>query len=169
MTIELQDQTSRLPRKSLLLIFFALQLALFLSFVDSTSVSTAAPHIAADLNASESISWIGTSFLVANTSFQIITSRFSDIFGRKLTLVSCLGLFALGDLLCGFAPNQIFLYCFRAVAGIGGGGINSLSMIIVSDCVNMRDRGFWQAILGIAIALGSAAGHNSCFSRLLFL
>lgn len=131
---------------------------------------------------------------MANTSFQIVSSRLSDIFGRKIVLLGALFLFVLGDLLCrsfcplcdghdrfvdvsyalcvhkadfrsglsrpsgGFAENAIWLYCCRAVAGIGGGGINSLSMIIVSDVVAMKDRGAAQGLLGIAISLGSGLG-----------
>ena len=140
----LQDQTSRLSKSKLMLVFFGLQIALFLSFIDSTSVSTAAPIIGQDLSASSSISWLGTAFLVANTAFQIITSRLSDCFGRKIVLIGALGLFAFGDLLCGFAKNKVWLYCARAIAGIGGGGINSLSMIIVSDVVSLEDRGKYQ-------------------------
>ncbi|KAK4705325.1 hypothetical protein P7C70_g880, partial [Phenoliferia sp. Uapishka_3] len=156
--IVLQDQTNRLHGSKLLVVFFGLQLALFLSFLDSTSVSTAIPDIGRDLNASASITWVGTSFLVANTSFQIVTSRLSDIFGRKIVLLGALALFVLGDLLCGFAKNAIWLYCCRAVAGIGGGGINSLCMIIMSDVVSLRDRGKYQGLLGIAISLGSGFG-----------
>ncbi|GAA5850102.1 hypothetical protein JCM8547_001011 [Rhodosporidiobolus lusitaniae] len=155
---QLQDQSSRLQGGQLMLVFFGLQLALFLSFLDSTSVSTAAPDIGRDLNASSSITWVGSAFLLANTSFQIVTSRLSDIFGRKAVLLGSLFLFVLGDLLCGFAQSGVWLYACRGIAGIGGGGINSLSMIIVSDVVSVRDRGKYQGLLGIAIALGSAVG-----------
>ncbi|KAI5475994.1 hypothetical protein MNV49_000507 [Pseudohyphozyma bogoriensis] len=156
--IVLQDQATRLTGRTLMLVFFALQLALFLSFLDSTSVSPALPVIGRELNASESIAWLGTSFLVANTSFQIVTSRLSDIFGRKIVLIGSLGLLILGDLLCGFAKNAVWLYITRGIAGIGGGGINSLCMIIMSDIVSLRDRGKFQGYLGIAISLGSAVG-----------
>ncbi|WWC94377.1 hypothetical protein V866_001219 [Kwoniella sp. B9012] len=154
----LTDQTTRLPKSKLLLLFLGLQIALFLSFIDSTSVSTILPIVGADLNATSSITWAGTAFLVANTSFQVITSRLSDCFGRKIVLLGSLFLFALGDLLAGFATNKVWLYCARAVAGIGGGGINSLSMIIMSDVVTLRERGQYQSLLGIGIALGSGVG-----------
>lgn len=150
----LHDQSSRLPTAKLLVIFLGLQLALFLSFLDSTSVSTAAPIIGRDLNASDSISWVGTSFLVANTSFQIVTSRLSDIFRRKIVLVGSLAFFVVGNLLCGFAQNAIWLYCCRAIAGAGGGGINSLSMIIMSDVVAMKDRGMYQGCVGLSFSKG---------------
>ncbi|WVF66413.1 hypothetical protein IAT40_001153 [Kwoniella sp. CBS 6097] len=154
----LVDQTTRLSKSKLLLLCFGLQTALFLSFIDSTSVSTILPIVGADLDAANSITWAGTAFLVANTSFQIITSRLSDCFGRKIVLLGSLFLFALGDLLAGFARNKVWLYCARAVAGIGGGGINSLSMIIMSDVVTLRERGKYQSLLGVGIAMGSGVG-----------
>ncbi|GAA5832182.1 hypothetical protein JCM11251_004270 [Rhodosporidiobolus azoricus] len=154
----LQDQSSRLQGGQLMLVFFGLQLALFLSFLDSTSVSTAVPEIGRDLNSSSSITWVGSAFLLANTAFQIVTSRLSDIFGRKVVLLGSLCLFVFGDLMCGFAKSGTWLYACRGIAGIGGGGINSLSMIIVSDVVSVRDRGKYQGLLGIAIAAGSAIG-----------
>jgi MFS family permease len=91
--------------------------------------------------------------LVTNvsTTFQLIWGRFSDIFGRKNILLVCLGIFTLGDLLCGFARTEIQLYVFRAIAGIGGGGINSLCMIIVSDICSLKDRG--KVVLKISCGL----------------
>lgn len=150
-----QDQSVRLPKAKLLIIIFGLQIALFISFIDSTSVSTILPIIGRDLDAAESVTWAGTAFLVANTSFQIITSRLSDVFGRKIVLLGSLFLFGFGDLLAGFAQNKVWLYTARAVAGIGGGGINSLSMIILSDVVTVRERGKYLSLLGIGIASGS--------------
>jgi len=88
--IQLQDQSATLPTTKLLLLFLGLQIALFLSFVDSTSVSTILPVIGNELDAAESITWAGTAFLVANTSFQIVTSRLSDCFGRKIVLIGSL-------------------------------------------------------------------------------
>ncbi|KAH9487281.1 MFS transporter M2 [Psilocybe cubensis] len=156
--VEIQDQTSRLTGIQLLIVFLGLNLALLISFLDSTSVSTALPDIASDLKAGNSISWTGTSFLVANTGFQIITARLSDIFGRKAVLISCLFLFGFGDLLCGFATSEAWLYACRSIAGIGGGGINSLTMIILSDIVSIEKRAKYQGLLGISIALGSGIG-----------
>jgi MFS family permease len=86
--VQVQDQTVRLSQTKLLLLLFGLQVALFCSFIDSTSVSTILPVIADDLGAAASITWAGTAFLIANTSFQIITSRLSDCFGRKIVLLS---------------------------------------------------------------------------------
>lgn len=121
-----------------------LSICLFVSFIDQTSVSTATPAIAGDLDTGTATSWIGTSFLIASTAFQLINGRLSDIFGRKGLLLVCLALLALGDLGCGFAQTGAQLFALRAIAGIGGGGINSLVMIIVSDITTLQNRGKYQ-------------------------
>ncbi|KAG9186872.1 hypothetical protein G6011_09980 [Alternaria panax] len=136
----------------------ALSVCLFVSFIDQTSVSTATPAIAVDLNTGTATSWIGTSFLIASTAFQLINGRLSDIFGRKNMLLISLTLMALGDLGCGFARTAVQLFVLRAIAGIGGGGINSLVMIIVSDITTLQNRGKYQGWLGAIIALGNGVG-----------
>lgn len=140
-------QTNALSPKRLLVAIPALSVALFVSFIDSTSVSTSIPAISADLDTGTATSWIGSSFLVASTAFQLINGRLSDIFGRKNCLLLCLALLAIGDVGCGFSRSQGMLFAFRSIAGIGGGGINSLAMIIVSDIVTIEDRGKYQGEL----------------------
>jgi hypothetical protein len=85
--LDTQDYTHRYSFSRLIIILGCLAFALFVSFIDQTSVSTALPAIAKSLNAYDSISWVGTSFLVASTSFQLINGRLSDIFGRKNCLM----------------------------------------------------------------------------------
>ncbi|KAG9101582.1 hypothetical protein FRC06_002810, partial [Ceratobasidium sp. 370] len=121
-------------------------------------VSTVLPAIAHDLGAADRINWVGISFLVATTSSQIVIARLSDIFGRKFILISVIILFTIGNLLCGFAQSAVWLFVARAISGIGGGGINSLCMIIMSDIVSLKERGKYQGFLGAAIALGSGVG-----------
>lgn len=153
-----QDQSLLLSPKRRIVIFISLALSLFVSFLDQTSVSTSMPAIGRDLNASSTISWVGTSFLIANTAFQLVNGRLSDIFGRKGCLMTSLALLAFGDLLCGFAQTSIQLFVFRAIAGIGAGGVNSLVMVIVSDMVTLRERGKYQGYLETFIALGNGIG-----------
>jgi sugar phosphate permease len=105
--LSMQDQTSRLPMRQLLIVFFGLALSLLLSFLDQTSVSTALPSMAREFDAASEVSWVGTSFLIANTSMQILYGRLSDVFGRKVVLISAIVLFAVGNLLCGFAQSMV--------------------------------------------------------------
>jgi sugar phosphate permease len=105
--LSIQDQTSRLPLRKLLIVFFGLAISLLLSFLDMTSVSIALPSMAREFQSASEVSWVGTSFLIANASMQILYGRLSDVFGRKAVLISAIGLFALGNLLCGFAQSMV--------------------------------------------------------------
>ena len=144
----LHDQTQILPFRELLVVFFIMALSLCVCFIDQNSIGVLLPDIANDLHAQSTISWAGTSALIANTVFQVLYGRLSDLFGRKWVLVSALVLLSLSDLVCGLAPNSTVLYVFRGLAGIAGGGITSLTMMIVSDVVTLRQRGKYQGILG---------------------
>jgi Na+/melibiose symporter-like transporter len=139
-------QRNAMSTKRLMIAIPALSVCLFVSFVDQTSVSTATPAIAQALDTGAATSWIGTSFLIASTAFQLINGRLSDIFGRKNLLLICLALMGLGDLGCGFAQTANQLFALRSIAGIGGGGINSLVMIIVSDITTLQNRGKYQGM-----------------------
>ncbi|KAK9899515.1 MFS general substrate transporter [Cystobasidium minutum MCA 4210] len=156
--ISFDDQTSRLSRSKLVVVFLGLSFTIFLSLADQVTVATAAPVIGKALEAGESIAWVGTSYLIANTSSQLIYGRFSDIFGRKLCLLVAITLLVIGNLICGFSNTPAMLYVFRSIAGIGGGGMTNLSMVIVSDVVSLEERGKWQGILSAGAAAGSAAG-----------
>ena len=103
----IQDQSSRLPLKKLLIVFFGLAISLMLAFLDQTSVSTALPSVAREFDAASEVSWVGTSFLIANTSMQILYGRLSDVFGRKVVLMSAITLFAIGNLCCGFSQSMV--------------------------------------------------------------
>ncbi|CAJ2506907.1 Uu.00g080930.m01.CDS01 [Anthostomella pinea] len=154
----LHDQTDLLPLGKLLVVFASLSLTLLIQFIDQNGIGVALPTIAADLNAASTISWAGTSSLIANTTFQMLYGRLSDIFGRKRVYLGAIALLSLAALLCGLARNSAMFFVFRGVAGIGGGGITNLSMIIVSDVVTLEQRGKYQGILGACVGLGNVAG-----------
>jgi MFS family permease len=154
----LHDQTNILPRAQLLVVFATLSITLLIAFIDQNGISITLPTIAADLDAANTISWAGTSSLLANTTFQMLYGRLSDIFGRKNVFLTAIGLLAVADLLCGLAQNPTMFYVFRGVAGIGGGGITNLAMIIVSDTVTLEQRGKYQGIIGAMVGLGNVGG-----------
>jgi hypothetical protein len=130
-------QRDAMSSKRLMVAIPALSVCLFVSFIDQTSVSTATPAIAEALNTGAATSWIGSSFLISSTAFQLINGRLSDIFGRKSLLLICLALMAIGDLGCGFSKTAVQLFVLRSIAGIGGGGINSL--VMVSACLSLSN------------------------------
>lgn len=147
-----------LPLKKLIPCLLACALCLFCGFCDQTGVTVALPHIAESLHAQNSINWAGTSSLLANTVSQVLFGRFADIFGRKQMLIFSLTLLTISNLLCGFATVGPEFYVFRAMAGIGSGGISSLAMVIVSDVVTLKQRGKYQGILGTFVGMGNSLG-----------
>lgn len=157
-TYRLDDQTQRLPFARLMTVYLCLATCVFVSFLDVNSTTTSLPVIAKALNAQNSITWAGASYLIAYAAFQVLYGRMSDIFGRKPILLLSMGMLIFGDILCGFAKNATWLYVCRALSGIGGGGITSLVLIIVSDMVSLKERGKYQGMLSVAIGLGSATG-----------
>lgn len=154
----IQDQTDLLPKRQLLVVFTGLALALLTTYIDQNSIGVVLPTIGHDLNSSRTIIWAGTSSLIANTAFQPLYGRLSDIIGRKWMLVGCLCILALGDLLCGFAQTGPQFYAFRGISGMANGGIMALVMMIVSDVVTLEQRGKYQGVLGSCVGLGNTIG-----------
>lgn len=173
----IHDQTNLLPKRELLIVFSALSISLFICFVDQNGVGVALPTIARDLNAQSTVSWAGTSALIANTVFQVLYGRLSDIFGtttkihfvlpainlptrtgRKVIFLSALALLSVSALLCGLSVNSTMLYICRGLAGVADGGITSLTMMIVSDTVSLKERGKYQGILGACVGAGNMIG-----------
>ena len=131
--ISIHDQTNYLPRRQVIIVFAALASGLFVTFIDQNSIGIALPTIGKELNAASTIEWAGTSSLIANTAFQVLYGRFSDIFGRKGMIITMLVILAIGDLLCAFAQTGPQLYAFRGIAGLAQGGIMALSMMIIFE------------------------------------
>ncbi|OKL60999.1 hypothetical protein UA08_03671 [Talaromyces atroroseus] len=154
----LQDQRNILPIGQLVIVFSGLAISLLICFIDQNGLSVALPSISKDLNAEDTISWAGTSSLIANAVCTVLYGRLSDIFGRKSVYISVLILLSVADLLCGLAVDPPMLYVFRAMAGIATGGITNMTMIIVSDVVTLQDRGKYQGILGSCVGLGNVIG-----------
>ena len=154
----IHDQTNILPTGRLIVVFSALASALLITFIDQQSIGVILPTIGEDLNSSSTITWAGTSSLIANTAFQVLYGRLSDIFGRKVIIIACLGLLGLGDLLCSFAQTGPQFFAFRGISGVASGGILALNMMIVSDVTTLKSRGKFMGILGAFIGLGNAIG-----------
>ncbi|KAI8909223.1 major facilitator superfamily domain-containing protein [Gorgonomyces haynaldii] len=139
-------------------VFFSLALSIFLVSLDVTIVSTAIPAIASEFNSLNDVAWIGTGFFLTNTAFSPTFGSFCDIFGRKATFLTAIFLFELGSLICGVATSMWMLIGGRFVAGIGGAGIFSCVLIIISDIVSLRDRGKYQGIIGAVFGISSVIG-----------
>ncbi|KAF5250343.1 hypothetical protein FANTH_4443 [Fusarium anthophilum] len=154
----LHDQVNLLPRRQLVTALATLSAALLLVTIDQNGISVIIPTIAKDLDARATISWAGTSSLIANTCFQMLYGRLSDVFGRKVIFISAALLLCVADLLCSLSQNAIMFYISRAIAGIGGGGVQNLVNIIISDIVTLEQRGKIQGVVGGTVGLGNVIG-----------
>ncbi|KAG2176966.1 hypothetical protein INT43_007620, partial [Umbelopsis isabellina] len=140
------------------LIYVGLALSVLLASLDQTIVSTALPSIASQFNSAYDIGWVGVAYMLTNTCFQPLYGKFADIFGRKPVFLFAVCIFLTGSIVSGAAQSMIMLIVFRAVQGIGAGGLISSVMIIVSDLVSLRDRGKYQGIIGASFGISSVIG-----------
>ncbi|MEU6812193.1 MFS transporter [Streptomyces sp. NPDC046831] len=136
----------------------ALLLGLLLAALDSTIVSTALPTIVSDLGGLEHLSWVVTAYLLASTAATPLWGKLGDQYGRKKLFQTAIVIFLIGSALCGMAQNMPQLIVFRALQGLGGGGLIVLSMAIVGDVVPPRDRGRYQGLFGAVFGATSVLG-----------
>ncbi|KIJ52240.1 hypothetical protein M422DRAFT_776354 [Sphaerobolus stellatus SS14] len=142
----------------MLSIILPVSVGIFLSAMDGTIVASSYASIGSDLKQLQSMSWIATGYMVTLTSFQPLYGKLSDIFGRKACLLSSYCIFGLGCLFCGLATSMEQLIAARIFSGIGGGGMTTVVVIMVSDIVPLRQRGTWQGIMNMIFSAGSASG-----------
>ncbi|MFF4754021.1 DHA2 family efflux MFS transporter permease subunit [Streptomyces sp. NPDC002514] len=136
----------------------ALLLGLMLASLDQTIVSTALPTIVSDLGGLEHLSWVVTAYLLASTAATPLWGKLGDQYGRKRLFQLAIVIFLAGSALCGVAQNMPQLIIFRALQGLGGGGLIVLSMAIVGDLVPPRDRGRYQGLFGAVFGTTSVLG-----------
>ncbi|KAK1230844.1 hypothetical protein PQX77_006062 [Marasmius sp. AFHP31] len=154
----LGDQTNYVPIRKIVSIFVSCAITEFTTLLDETMIAVALPQISSELGGGNQIAWVATSYFVTSTSFQLVCGRLSDIWSRKTVLFVLMVIFSIGNLGAAFATGFVELLVFRAIAGIGGGGIPTIAQVIVSDTVSLRDRGKYQGILGAAVALSYGVG-----------
>ncbi|KAI1484647.1 major facilitator superfamily domain-containing protein [Biscogniauxia mediterranea] len=140
------------------LIMLALCSALFLAALDVTIITTAIPTIVGQFDSPTGYTWIGAAYLLANSATVPSWGKISDIWGRKPVLLSAVGIFWIGSLICALSANIGMLIAGRAIQGAGGGGIAVLTNICVSDLVSVRQRGMYYGIFGVVWAIASAIG-----------
>lgn len=140
----------------------ALMLVMLLASLDQTIVSTALPTIVGEFGGLEHLSWIVTAYMLATTVVMPLYGKLGDLFGRKLVLQAAIVLFLAGSALCGFSQSLIELIAFRAVQGLGGGGLMVTAMAAVGDVISPRERGRYQGwfggVFGVSTVIGPLIG-----------
>ncbi len=152
------DLTSRASHDNVLVVFGGLLLVMLLAALDSTIVATALPTIVGEFGGLAHISWVVTAYLLAQTIVTPIYGKLGDLYGRKRVLQVAIVIFLIGSALCGLSQSMSHLIIFRAVQGLGGGGLMVTTQAVVADVVPPRARGRYQGIFGAAFGFASIAG-----------
>jgi EmrB/QacA subfamily drug resistance transporter len=146
------------PQREVLLAFSAMMLATLLAALDQTVVATALPQIVTDLHGFEELSWVVSAFLVAATVTVPLYGKLSDLYGRRRMFVVSISIFLLGSALCGAAQSMGQLVAFRALQGVGAGGLLPLAQAAIADLFSPRERGRYQGYIGSMWATAAVAG-----------
>ncbi|MFG2590456.1 DHA2 family efflux MFS transporter permease subunit [Streptomyces sp. NPDC048438] len=145
-------------RRNVLVSIGALLLGMLLAALDQTIVSTALPTIVSELGGLDHLSWVVTAYMLAATAATPLWGKLGDQYGRKKLFQTAIVIFLVGSALCGMAQNMPQLIGFRALQGLGGGGLMVLSMAIVGDIVAPRERGKYQGLFGAVFGVTSVLG-----------
>jgi EmrB/QacA subfamily drug resistance transporter len=141
-----------------LAIYSGLMVTMALAALDQTIVATALPRIVSSLGGITQYSWVFTAYMVTSTVTVPLYGKLGDVYGRKNFFILAIVLFLLGSALCGAAQSMTQLVLFRAVQGLGAGGIFPLSLAVIGNIVPPRERGRWQGLIGAVFASTSIIG-----------
>jgi len=142
------DEPDAIDHRRVLVIIGALLLGMLLAALDQTIVATALPTIAGDLHGLSHLSWVVTAYLLASTVSTPLWGKLGDMYGRKMFFQAAIVIFLIGSALSGLAHSMEQLIAFRAIQGLGGGGLIVGAQTIVGDVVSPRERGRYQGIFG---------------------
>jgi len=144
--------------RQILIIFSGLVLGMLLASLDQTIVATALPTIVGDLGGLNHLSWVVTAYLLTSTASVPLYGKISDLYGRKRIFQFSIVVFLIGSALCGLSQNMTELIGFRALQGLGGGGLIVIAQAIIGDVVSPRERGRYMGYIGGVFALSAVAG-----------
>ncbi len=156
------DSHGYLSHRQILVVMGGLMTGMFLAALDQSIVGTALPRITSDLGGLDKLSWVVTAYMLSATASTPLWGKISDLYGRRLLFQIAIVTFVAGSLLAGFSHNMEQLIAFRAVQGLGGGGLMSLALAVIGDVIPPRERGRYQgyfaAVFGTSSVLGPVLG-----------
>jgi EmrB/QacA subfamily drug resistance transporter len=147
-----------LSHKQILIVFGGLMAGMLLAALDQTIVSTALPTIVGEFGGLEHLSWVVTAYLLTSTAATPIFGKVSDLYGRRRIFQFAILTFLVGSVLAGLSQNMGQLIAFRAIQGVGGGGLIAMTQVIVGDVVSPRERGRYMGYIGSVFAIASVIG-----------
>ena len=147
------------PKYNPWLIAVVVALAAFMEVLDTSIANVALPYIAGNLGATNDQStWVLTSYLVSNAVVLPISGWFASLMGRKWFFMTCLAIFTVSSLLCGFAPSLGAIIVFRILQGTGGGGLQPMAQAILADVFPPEKRGLAFALYGVTVIVAPTVG-----------
>ncbi|KAI0977600.1 major facilitator superfamily domain-containing protein [Xylaria arbuscula] len=155
---QFNEQTNYVPRKTIITIFLACASVDLIALIDQTTLASSLYIVSDALGGGNQVAWIANGFFITSTVGQLLYGRLSDIWSRKVILLIGIAIFFIGSLASSLANTVTQLIVFRALTGIGGGGLMTVAQLIVSDVVPLRERGKYQGILGAVVAIANGIG-----------
>ena len=147
-----------LTHKEIMFVLSGLMVGMLLAALDQTIVSTALKRIVEDFNGLEHYTWVVTAYLLTSTASTPLYGKISDLYGRRPVFQFAIITFLIGSFAAGAATSMTQLIAFRAVQGLGAGGLMSLTFVIIGDIISPRERGKYQGYFGGVWGLSSVAG-----------
>src|SRR5574341_690965 len=144
--------------RQIVIILFGVMAGMLLAALDQGIVGTALPRIVSELGGLDRLSWVVTAYLLTSTAATPLWGKISDLYGRRLIFQVAIGIFLVGSALSGLSQNMPQLICFRAIQGIGGGGLFAIALSIIGDVIPPRERGRYQGYFGAVFGVSSVAG-----------
>lgn len=149
---------AKLSHRQVLVVFSGLMLGLFLAALDQTIVATALPTIVGELGGINNLSWVVTAYLLTSTASAPLYGKISDLYGRRIVFQFAIVVFLVGSMLAGLSASMGQLIAFRAIQGLGAGGLMVMALTIIGDILSPRERGRYQGYIGAVFAVSSVAG-----------
>jgi len=153
-----EPQPQYLPHQQILVVLGGLMAGMFLAALDQSIVGTALPRIVSDLGGLDQLSWVVTAYLLTSTAATPLWGKISDLYGRRPIFQAAIVIFLLGSVLAGLSQNMPQLIAFRALQGIGGGGLMAIAFAVIGDIIPPRERGRYQGWFGAVFGVSSVAG-----------